>query len=118
MLLAPGGPLGCAAVLVCRGLVGGVPNLMGKDFFPLNLWLCWASPVAQVGKRLPAMWFDPWVRKIPRRRQCNPLQYSCLENSIDGELVGCSPWGHKELDMTERLHFLAFFLFLGCLELP
>ena len=20
-------------------------------------------------------------------------------------LVGCSPWGHKELDMTERLHF-------------
>ena len=22
-------------------------------------------------------------------------------------LVGCSPWGHKELDMTERLHFHA-----------
>ena len=21
-------------------------------------------------------------------------------------LVGCSPWGHKESDMTERLHFL------------
>ena len=20
-------------------------------------------------------------------------------------LIGCSPWGHKELDMTERLHF-------------
>ena len=20
-------------------------------------------------------------------------------------LVGCSPWGHEELDMTERLHF-------------
>ena len=20
-------------------------------------------------------------------------------------LVGCSPWGHTELDMTERLHF-------------
>ena len=19
--------------------------------------------------------------------------------------MGCSPWGHKELDMTERLHF-------------
>ena len=27
-----------------------------------------------------------------------PLQYSGLENSMDG-----SPWGHKELDMTERL---------------
>ena len=23
------------------------------------------------------------------------------------ELVGCSPWGHKESDMTERLHFHA-----------
>ena len=21
-----------------------------------------------------------------------------------GSLVGCSPWGHKELDMTERLN--------------
>ena len=24
--------------------------------------------------------FDPWVRKIPWRRACNPLQYLCLEN--------------------------------------
>ena len=32
----------------------------------------------------------------------NPLQYSCLENSHEWRsLVGCSPWGHKELDMTE-----------------
>ena len=22
-----------------------------------------------------------------------------------GSLVGCGPWGHEELDMTERLHF-------------
>ena len=27
--------------------------------------------------------FDPWVRKIPWRRACNPLQYSCLENPMD-----------------------------------
>ena len=26
---------------------------------------------------------NPWVRKIPWRRTCNPLQYSCLENSMD-----------------------------------
>ena len=32
-----------------------------------------------------------------------PLQYSCLENSMDRGLVGYSPWGHKELDMTEWL---------------
>ena len=23
---------------------------------------------------------------------------------IDGSLVCCSPWGHKELDMTEQLN--------------
>ena len=35
-----------------------------------------------------------------------PLQYSCLENPMDGgALVGCSPWGREEPDTTERLHF-------------
>ena len=34
----------------------------------------------------------------------NPLQCSCLENPHgQRNLVGYSPWGHKELDMTERL---------------
>ena len=34
----------------------------------------------------------------------NPLQYSCLENSHgQRSLVGYSPRGHKESDMTERL---------------
>ena len=32
----------------------------------------------------------------------NPLQYSCLENPHgQRSLAGHSPWGHKELDMTE-----------------
>ena len=36
----------------------------------------------------------------------NPLQYSCLENRMDGgALVGFSPWGCLESDTTERLHF-------------
>ena len=34
----------------------------------------------------------------------NPLQYSCLENPHgQRSLVGYSPWGCKELDMTEWL---------------
>ena len=34
--------------------------------------------------------------------QCNPLQYPCLENPHgQRSLVGCSPWGHKDSDMTE-----------------
>ena len=40
--------------------------------------------------------FDPWVVKIPGEGNSYPLQYSGLENSMD-----CSPWGHRELDMTE-----------------
>ena len=37
----------------------------------------------------------------------NPLQYSCLENPMDGwsSLVGYSPCGHKVSDVTERFNF-------------
>ena len=36
----------------------------------------------------------------------NPLRYSYLEKSHGWRsLVGYSPWGHKESDMTKRLHF-------------
>ena len=39
-------------------------------------------------------------------RDGTPLQYSCLEKSHGWRsLVGCSPWGCEESDMTERLHF-------------
>ena len=58
-------------------------------------------------KNLPAMWetwFDPWVGKIPWKGAWQPLQYSYLENPHgQRSLGGHSPWGHKELDMTERL---------------
>ena len=33
----------------------------------------------------------------------SPLQYSCLENPMDGGPL--QSMGHKELDTTERLHF-------------
>ena len=40
----------------------------------------------------------------------NPLQYSCLENPMDGfcNLTGYRPRGHKELDMIERLHLTSW----------
>ena len=34
-----------------------------------------------------------------------PLQYSCLENSMDRGVWWLHPWSHKELDITEWLHF-------------
>ena len=30
-------------------------------------------------------WFDSWVRRSPGERNGHPLQYSCLENSMDRE---------------------------------
>ena len=41
-----------------------------------------------------------------QRRQWHPTPV-LLPGKSHGQrsLVGCSPWGHKELDTTERLHF-------------
>ena len=42
-----------------------------------------------------------WVR-TPGEGNGNPLQYFCLENSMDrGAWPGYGPWGLKESDMTE-----------------
>ena len=48
--------------------------------------------------------FDPWVGKIPEVGNGNPLLYSCWENSQDRSLVGYSPWGCQESDMTVYAH--------------
>ena len=47
--------------------------------------------------------FDPWVGKI-RKWQPTPV---LLPGKSHGRrsLVGYSPWGRKNSDMTERLHF-------------
>ena len=53
----------------------------------------------------------PGLGRSPGAGTGNPLQYSCLENPMDGEsrgrgsLAGYSPHSHKEPDRTERLHF-------------
>ena len=69
----------------------------------------WASLVAQMVKRLPAMretGFDSWVRKISWRRKWQPTP-ALLPGKSHGwrSLVGYSPWSRKESDTTERLHF-------------
>ena len=35
------------------------------------------------------------------KKNGNPLQYSCLENPVDRNMMGYSPWVRKESDMTE-----------------
>ena len=65
---------------------------------------------------------------LPGEGNDNPLQCSCLENSMDGGAWWhCSLWGCKESDMTKRLHFLSIVPFgerngnplqCSCLENP
>ena len=43
-----------------------------------------------------------WGRS-PGEEYCNPLQYSCLENSVDKGTWWAIVHGATELDMTERL---------------
>ena len=77
-------------------------NSLGEGIgYPLQC--SWVSLVDQMVKNLPAMW-ETWVQRSPGAGHGNPLQYSCLENPHgQRSLVGYSPWGHKELDMTEKL---------------
>ena len=48
----------------------------------------------------------PGSGRSPGEGNGNPLQYSCLENSMDrGAWQATSPWGYKESDMTEQIIF-------------
>ena len=67
----------------------------------VGICLVSASLVAQTVKNLPAV-CRTWSGRSPGEGNGNPLQYSCLENPMERSLSGCSLWGHKELDMTER----------------
>ena len=65
----------------------------------------WASLVAQMVKKPPVMW-ETWVRslgwKTPWRRAWQPTPVF-LPGEFPRILGGYNPWGHEELDMTERL---------------
>ena len=68
-------------------------------------------PGGTVIKNLPTMHvmqetqrhrFNPWVRKMPWRSKWQPTPVFCPGKSCgQRSLAVYSPWGHKELDMTE-----------------
>ena len=78
----------------------------GKSIHGMHIDLrdLWASLVAQLVNNLSAVQCrDPgWVGKIPWRRKWQTTPVS-LPGKSHGQrnLVGCSPWHHKELGMTE-----------------
>ena len=52
----------------------------------------------------------PGSGRSPGEGNGNSLQYSCLENPMNGRsLVSPNPWGHKKSDMSEQLtHTLSY----------
>ena len=57
------------------------------------------------GKRHQRYWFYPWVGKVLWRNKQQPIPVF-LPEKFQGQrnLVSYSPWGHKELDVTEHEH--------------
>ena len=86
------------------GWIGKIPWRM--DRLPTPVFL--GFPGGSAGKESTCNVGDlgsiPGLGRSPGRGHGNPLQYSCLEN-LQGQrcLMGCSPRGCRESDMTERL---------------
>jgi len=63
----------------------------------LSCWLRGKESACQYRRRE----FDPWVRKIPWRREWQlPLVFLPRESCGQRSLAGCRPWGCKESDRT------------------
>ena len=80
-----------------------------RPYLNFNRALFGASLVAQTVKSLPAMretQIRSWVRKIPWRRDWQPIPLF-LFGKFHGQrnLVGYSPWGHKELVFSQKFFF-------------
>ena len=72
-------------------------------------------------KNLPASARDvgsiPGSGRSPGKGNGNPLQDSCLGNSMDrGALMGYTPWGNKESDTTTTFISRCIILYTGNLH--
>ena len=78
-----------------------------NTLFYIGVWLIRGFPVGSDGKESAYNAGDwgliPGSGRSPGEGDGNPLQHSCLENSMDRGPWQTSPWGHEESDTTERL---------------
>ena len=85
---------------------------------PITTWLPWWLSGEESAMR-PGL--NTRVRKIPWRRKWKPTPvFLPGESHGQKSLVSYSPWGHKEVDMTEQLphtHITTWMIFFLCLFL-
>ena len=81
----------------------------------------WASLVAQLVKNPPAMWETwflslGWKDPLEKEKATTPVFWP---GEFHGQRIpaGYSPWGLKELDLTEQLSHICFFLYTVQLSL-
>ena len=93
------------SVMPSNHLILCCPLLLLPSIFPAS----WSFPGGSDGKESACNAGDrgsiPGSERSPGEGNGYPLQYSCLEKSMNRSLVGGSPWGCTESDMTEWLHF-------------
>ena len=73
------------------------------------MW-CYGKESACQCNRHKRPWISPWVGKVPWRRKWQPTPiFWPGESRGQRSLVGYSPWGGKESDMTEAIwHMLIY----------
>ena len=92
------------AISACSSVGAWVFNKTVLTFVSgLPRWLSGKESTCQC-RRCRRWRFNPWAGKIPWRRKWKPAPvFLPGESHGQRSLVGYSPWGHKQSDMSERL---------------
>ena len=87
---------------IMHAMVNGQEKKREREREIIQYWLPWWLRQQRIRLQSKRSRFDPWIGKIPRRKewQATPV---FLPGEFHGQrnLVGYSPWGHKESDSTE-----------------
>ena len=91
---------------------GNIPWRRNWSPTPLFLWFPGGSDSKESAWNAGYLVLIPGLRRSPGGRHDNPLPYFCLENPHGQRILASySPWGHKELDMTEQLNWIEWAFF-------